>query len=161
MHCESDSSVHTQHTIRFSQSLLEVFTGRAVRGTQRLCIRVSELMQSADINVARVPPLTSSRVEPWLLDPPTCDTDLSKHRKTFTLAEELRQEAQKHIVTTPTLFTFTQTARLELIPGHWVCNVHTYQILETVRKSLAKGLSVFTAELTAILMCFESRDAEP
>ena len=76
----------TYHSI-FSQSLLEVFTGGAVRGTQPLCVRVSELMQSADINVARVAPLTSSRIEPWLLDPPTCDTDLSKHRKTFTLAD--------------------------------------------------------------------------
>ena len=35
----------------------------------------------------------------WLLEPPSCDTELPRFSKPHTHAEELRQEAQKHIVT--------------------------------------------------------------
>ena len=56
-------------------------------------------MEDADIDVASVTQLTRNRAQSWLLESPSCDTELTRFSKPHTHAEELRQEAQKHIVT--------------------------------------------------------------
>ena len=107
-------------------------------------------MEDADIDVASVTPLTPNRAQSWLLEPLSCDTELTRFSKPHTHAEELRQEAQKHIVTNYTDCTHYYTDGSKASQGTGCAFVSD---AGNGSRSLPKGASVFTAELTAILMC--------
>ena len=107
----------------FSSSTLETFDSGVTRGAKPICVRVANLMEDADIDVASVTPLIPNRAQSWLLEPPSCDTELTRFSKPHTHAEELRQEAQKHIVTnyTDCIHYYTDESKASLGTGCALC----------------------------------------
>ena len=136
----------------FSLSTLETFDSGVTRGVKPICVRVANLMEDAGIDVDSVTPLTPNRAQSWLLEPPSCDTELTRFSKPHTHAEELRQEARKHITTNYTDCTHYYTDGSKASQGIGCAFVSD---AGNGSRSLPKEASVFTAQLTAILMCLD------